>query len=233
MPTVCRIQGTQELSVEVSGDIKEFHGQGSFALAVARGKTKLNGKLKAAIMDSNSLNTLYFGTGTTAGLMNAIYSDTTGSVIPAAGPYSVATTPPNSGTLNLDLGVTVNGVAYIRVLSAPTAGQYSVDVTTGIYTFAAADAGKRAYISYRYNYTMASAREFSLNNLPMGATPRFRLEYFTEFQGKRCFLELLSVVAPKLHLLGGKNDDFSVPEIDFQAQTDESGYAVGRLVVSE
>ena len=184
-------------------------------------------------MDSNSLNTLYFGTGTTAGTMNAIHADTTGSIIPAVSPFSIATTPPNSGVLNLDLGVTVNGVAYIRVQGAPTAGQYSVDTETGIYTFAAADAGKRAYITYRYSYSLLSAREFSLNNLPMGSSPRFKLVYHSMFQGKGCFLELYSVVAPKLHLLGGKNDDFSVPEVDFQAQTDESGYAVGRLVVTE
>ena len=234
VPTPCRIQGLQELSLEFSGDIKEFHGSGQFPLAIAKGKVKVNGKIKGAVMDSTSLNTLYFGTGSTAGTMRAIHADSDGTEIPDAGPYSIPVNVPNGGTLELDLGVLVNGVAYMRVSGVtPTTGQYSVDTETGIYTFAAADAGKRAYISYAYNYASTGARQFALNNLQMGAAPRFRLITSTEFQGKRAVVDLYSITAPKLHLLGGKNDDFSVPELDYQASVDDSGFSLGTLTLSE
>lgn len=231
VPTPCRVQGLQELSVEVSGDTKEFHGQGRFALAVAQGKTKINGKLKGAFLDGHSLNTLYFGTGYSSGTMTAIMPDVTGTVIPSS-PSTIKPTVPASGTFLQDEGVTVNGVAYIRVASAPTAGQYAVSAD-GTYTFATADAGKTAYISFKYSYTAANAKQITLNNLPMGMAPRFRLEYVTTYNGKRAYLELASVIAPKLSLIGSKNDDFSIPDLDFAAQADDSGYYIGKLLLSE
>ena len=231
VPTPCRIQGLQELSVEISGDTKEFHGQGRYALAVAQGKTKLNGKLKGAFLDGNSLNTLYFGSGVQSGTMTAIMPDVTGTPIPSS-PSTIKPTPPASGTFLEDAGVSVNGVVYIRVASAPTAGQYSVSAD-GTYSFASTDAGKVAYISYKYSYTSAAAKQITLNNLPMGMAPRFRLEYVTQFNGKRAYLELASVIAPKLSLLGSKNDDFSIPDLDFAAQADDSGFYIGKLILSE
>lgn len=217
----------QELSVEIAGDIKEFHGQGRYALAIAQGKVKVSGKMKGAIMDALSLNTLFFGTGTTSGTMKAIYADTTGTTIAA----TVTPVVPNGGTVDSDDGVMIGGVAFQRVASAPATGQYAYN--EGVYTFATADVGKLAYISFTYIYPLAAAKKFSLNNLPMGSCPRFRLEYMTEYQGKKVCLILYAVVAPKLRLLGGKNDDFSVPDIDFQAACDDSGFALGELVVCE
>ena len=47
------------------------------------------------------------------------------------------------------------GVALTPVVSAPISGQYSVDATTGIYTFAAADVGTSIQIAYSYyRYTL-------------------------------------------------------------------------------
>lgn len=48
-----------------------------------------------------------------------------------------------------DVSVTIAGVAATKVASAPATGQYSVS-STGLYTFAAADAGKAAVVTYGY-----------------------------------------------------------------------------------
>ena len=229
LPTPVRLAAVQEFSFEFSGDLKEFYGKGRYALDVAQGKVKASGKLKGAILDGRSLDTLFFGSGLNLpGSMVELYADTTGVPIPANTPP----TPPMSGVYLEDAGVMVDGVALVRVASAPTAGQYALAVD-GTYTFAAADAGKTAYISYRYSYTSASAKRIAFNNLPMGATPRFRLVYCTKYKGKSMYLDLFSVVAPKLNLFGAKNEDYSVPELDFSAQTDASGFNLGELRVLE
>ncbi len=56
------------------------------------------------------------------------------------------------GVWATDEGVAINGVAAVRVTTAPAAGQYRNVVASNVptYTFAAADTGKTATISYGY-----------------------------------------------------------------------------------
>lgn len=231
IPTPVRLAGTQEYSLEFSGDLKEFHGSGRYALAVAQGKVKLGGKLKAAMINGATLNTLFFGLGTTGGLMDAIKDDTVGALIPTT-PFTVTPVVPSTGTWVEDLGViSASGIGLTRVASAPATGQYSV--AAGVYTFAVADVATRVYISFRYTYTLAAAKRIDLSNLDMGQTPRFKMIYQGQFNNKRCLVVLESVVAPKLMMIGAKNDDFSVPELEFSAQTEDSGFSVGYIVTSE
>lgn len=63
------------------------------------------------------------------------------------GPYTI-----DVGTTNLtDLGVTTDlGVPYIKVTSGLGTGEYMVNETTGVYTFASADQGDSILISYGY-----------------------------------------------------------------------------------
>ena len=233
LPTPVRLAAVQEFSFEFSGDLKEFYGKGRYALDVAQGKVKASGKLKGAILDGRSLDTLFFGSGLNLpGAMVELYADTTGVPFPANTPYTHKPVPPSGGTYLEDAGVMVDGVTFVRVASSPAKGQYALSVD-GTYTFAAADAGKTAYISYRYSYVSASAKRIAFNNLPMGATPRFRLVYCTKYKGKSMYMDLFSVVAPKLNLFGAKNEDYSVPELDFSAQTDASGFNLGELIVNE
>lgn len=56
------------------------------------------------------------------------------------------------GVWATDEGVKINGATAVRVASAPITGQYTVTMTGSIptYTFAAADTGKAAVITYGY-----------------------------------------------------------------------------------
>lgn len=58
-------------------------------------------------------------------------------------------TPTTGGAWSIDRGVTIDGVAATEVASGPVAGQYAVN-DAGKYTFAAADAGKLAIMTYGY-----------------------------------------------------------------------------------
>lgn len=141
---------------------------------------------------------------------------------------------PNGGQFVEDAGVMgEDGTAYIKVASgAPTAGQYTVS-NTGLYTFHESAKGKTVFISFAYTQTMPSAKKIELSNMAMGNTPTFKLKYLTQFKGKKALLELESVTSGKLGLFSTKNDDFSVPEIDFTASTDEAGFKVGTLWIQE
>ena len=66
--------------------------------------------------------------------------------IPAT-PFQI--TPTNDGQWIADIGVTIAGVAAIKVTENPAAGEYTVD-QDGLYTFAAADENKEAVITYDY-----------------------------------------------------------------------------------
>lgn len=230
-PSPIRVAGLQEMSLDFSGDLKEFFGQQRFALAVAQGKVKTGGKFKGALINGPALNTLFFGAGLTGGTMKSLVADTTGTTIPTT-PYTITPTVPSSGTWVEDLGVVdSNGLNMTRVASAPATGQYSV--AAGVYTFAAADTSKKVYISYSYTFTDAGSKRIQFQNLPMGFSPSFKLHYRTSFQGKECLLVLESVISTKLMMFGTKNDDFSVPEIDFTAQADASGFSIGDIYTRE
>ena len=228
-PTPIRIAGLQELSIDFAGELKEFFGQNRYALATAMGKVKVNGKMKGALINGQALNTMFFGDQFATGTMKAIHADTTGQSISA----SITITPPNGGTFTEDLGIVgSDGTTFIKVAGAPEAGQYAV-TSGGVYSFNTADNGKHAYISYSYSYTLASAKKITLNNMAMGNTPSIKLQYLSAYKGKRALLELESITSTKLGLFSTKNDDFSVPEIDFHAATDAAGYRLGTLWVQE
>lgn len=230
-PTPIRVMGLQELSIDMSGDLKEFYGTNRFALAVAQGKVKTSGKFKGALINGASLNALFFGAGLTSGTMRSVVADNVGAVIPTT-PFTITPTVPNTGTWQEDLGVMdSNAVAMTRVASGPAANQYSV--AAGVYTFAAADVAKRVFISYAYSFTSTQAKRIQLQNLPMGSSPAFKMHYLTRFQGQDCLLVLESVVSTKLGLFSSKNDDFSVPEIDFTAQADATGTTLGDIFTRE
>lgn len=231
VPTPIRIAGLQEMSLEFSGDLKEFHGANRFALAVAQGKVKTNGKFKGALINGLALNTLFFGSGLTGGTMKSLVADTTGTLIPGT-PFTITPTVPSSGAWAEDLGVVdANGLTMTKVASAPATGQYSV--SAGVYTFAAADTGVRVYISFAYTYASAGAKRIQLQNMAMGSTPAIKVHYLGRFGGKECLTVLESVVSTKLMMFGSKNDDFSVPEIDFSAQADAAGYSLGDIYTRE
>lgn len=69
---------------------------------------------------------------------------------PTAAPYTLVALAPY-GVFATDSGVFyANGAALAPVAANPGAGQYTVDPTSGTYTFSAADAGASVALSYGY-----------------------------------------------------------------------------------
>lgn len=205
-----------DISLDMSFDTKTLYGNLQFPVAVGRGKGKIAGKAKFAQLNGTLINSLFFGQSLTNGVLSDVY-DTTG----VAAATTVTPTVPNSGTWSADLGVRdANGLPMTRVASAPATGQYSV--SAGAYTFAAADAGKTVFISYQYTATSTSAVQSIVQNLPMGYAPSFKADLYLPFNGKSLVVSVQNAIANKLSF-ATKQDDFMVPEFDFDCFAGANG----------
>lgn len=213
-PSPFLIAGMQDVSLDLSADLKMLYGSNAFAIAIGRGKQKLDVKLKNAQVTARIWNSIYFGQSLSAGIYDTVI-DLAGAAIPAT-PFQITPTVPGSGTWGFNLGVRdVNNLPYARVTSGPTTGQYSV--VAGVYTFATADVGKIVYIDYNYTATSAIAQKLILLNPIMGQSPTFQFDMTIPYNGNKFNLTLNSCVSTKMSI-GTKLDDFTLPEFDFSAQ---------------
>ncbi len=206
----------QETSLDITFEQKELYGSNSqFPLAVGNGKAKVTGKAKLGSINGDLLSNLFFGQSSTYGLTSVNY-DTVGSTVPAATPFTITVTPPNSGTFGTDLGVILasTGIALEKVASAPAAGQYSE--SAGVYTFNAAQASALVYINYSYTATSTTAKSSTIVTKPMGYAPSFRLDLYIPYSGKQFVCTLYNCISNKF-AIQTKLDDFNYPEIDFVA----------------
>lgn len=221
-PTPIQLGVLQDLGIDISFDTKMLYGQNQFPVAVGRGKGKMSGKAKMAQFSGAMINSLVFGQTLSNGILNNV-NDTTGALIPTT-PFTVTPTVPNTGTWTADLGVRdANGIPYTRVASAPTTGQYSV--AAGVYTFAAADTAKQVFISFQYTATSTVAKKSTVLNLPMGYAPTFKADIFVPYAGKSLVLTIPQCLASKFGI-STKQDDFLIPEFDFEGFADSAGNAI-------
>lgn len=220
-PTPVKFGTLQEVSLDLSYDMKQLYGQNQFPVAVGRAKGKVSGKAKMADINGALLAGIYFGQATSVGLV-ATNIDTTGSVVPTT-PFQITPTPPNSGVYSRDLGVRDStGKVYTRGSTASAAGIYAL--TGGQYTFNTGDAGKTVYIDYVY--TKASGgTTLDIANQAMGYMPTFRVELFMPYQGKTMQVQIPNAVSTKISF-ATKLDDFTVPEFDFEGFADSAGKVI-------
>jgi hypothetical protein len=232
-PTPIKVASLQSFSVDETSDEKLLYGQGKYAEDAADGKSKLTAKGTNARVQARLWHAVRYGQ-TLANGIDRMYIDTTGTAIPAApGPYTITPTPPSSGTFVKDLGVAVlsNGVVMTRIASGtPTTGQYTV--SSGVYTFAAADAGVTVLINYEYTATSTSAAILDIYNTPMGSSPRFELQFQTSYSGEFLTYIFPNVKCNKLSL-ATKLDDYTIPELDFTILPDQNTGKLMRIATSK
>ena len=320
-PTPYPLMALQSGEVDFAGDIKELFGQNQFPVAAARGKMKIQIKVKPARILAAVWNAIFFGQTVAAGLISN-YTDTTGFVVPPAaaggvtslavgaggtayslgdvvtlttgtktvaaqaivtavaagvvtglqvsnsGAYTVAPTaagattggtgtgltvtatmtasavvvsaPFNAisttaytGTYAADLGVlnAATGASLKRVATTPATGQYSVNVATGVYTFASADAGTAVLINYQYSNANPTNSNMTVVNLPMGYMPTFKTDMTVAYLGKMTTFSFPMCVANKMNM-AFKNEDFAVPDFSFEAFDPGNGQVM-KLSLSE
>jgi hypothetical protein len=217
----------QEIGIDIDWQVKELWGQNQFPVDIARGQGKITGKAKFARIFGAVYGDLFFGQTPATGQLTIAENEA--AAVPAATPYTVNVA--NAATFIDDLGVyyAATGQRFTRVTTAANEGEYSVNLATGIYTFAAADAGAAVLVSYAY--TVATGRKIVITNQVMGFTPVFAATFYTvkATQGASAGLSLRlnACTATKLSL-PTKIDDYEIQEFDFSAFADASG-TIGTL----
>jgi hypothetical protein len=224
----------QDVQIDWDWTTRELWGQYQFPVDIARGQGKIVGKAKFARIFGAIYGDLFFGQTPATGQLTIAENEA--ATAPATSPYTV--TVANAATYADDLGVFYAaganaGNRFTRVTTASAAGQYSVNLATGIYTFAAADAGVSLLISYLYN--ASAGKKLILTNQLIGYTPTFKATFYTTktTQGAPAGLALVlnACTATKLSL-PTKIDDYEIQEFDFSAFADATG-AIGTLSVNE
>ena len=225
----------QDVAIDFDWHTKELYGQFQFPVDIARGQGKITGKAKYARIFGAIYGDLFFGQTPAAGQLTVAENEP--QTVPATAPYTV--TVNNAAQFADDLGVYYAsgpnaGGRFTRVATPAAAGQYSVNLATGIYTVSAADDGAALQISYLYTNPTAG-KKLVLTNQFMGYTPTFKSTFYTTktTQGVPAGLSLVlnACTASKLSL-PTKIDDYAIQDFDFSAYADATG-TIGTLSVNE
>lgn len=215
-PTPRRIATLQEVSFSFKGSNKELMGENMFAEAVGRSDIKTTGKAKTAKFSADAFNDIFFNQEAKDGHQAVAY-DEEGTV--ASNTYTV--TKGADFVQDLGVGYKLTGIQLKRAASAPAVGEYTVNESTGQYTFNAADDDKDMLFSYVYQDD-TGGKTIDLVNMLAGEAPTFQGIFFNRFQKGSVFLKLNACVAENLDM-GFKSGDFAMPDFGFMAQADASG----------
>lgn len=223
LPSPSKFGTLQDVSLDISGDVKELYGQKQFPEAVARGKIKITGKAKFAWINGKQLNDLFFGqtmgSGTVKVALDEVKTVSAGSA-----------TVTNSAQFVSDLGVryTATGLPFTKATSAPTVGQYTF--SAGVYTFNTGDNGTNN-VAISYTYTAAgSGSQINVTNQLMGFAPTIQItlaELYNDTAAAPNQLNVLlyAAIASKL-TIATKQEDFIIPEFDFQCFANPAGKVI-------
>lgn len=215
------IMGTlQDVSLDLSVELKTLYGSKRYPIAVGQGKGKTEIKATYAEFDAGILGSLFLGKASSAGIKAAVL-DPAAVAVPAT-PFQLTVTPPSSGTFVEDLGVfnADTGVQLTRVASSPATGEYSVN-GSGQYTFASADEGDNVKISYEYS-AATGGKVWTLSNETMGYSPSFSVLLQNGYDGKTMVCKLNKAISGQL-TVPLKNDDFGIYDFSAEAFDDGTG----------
>ncbi len=209
----------QEISLNISTSTKSLFGQYNFPVAIGSGTRKMTGKAKLARISGQALGSLFFGVAPSAGSTQTQYGEATS--VPSSSPYSYTTSLHTTFVADQGVVYAASALPLKQVASNPSAGQYSV--SSGVYTFAAADAGAAVLISYTYAVA-SSGESIAVSSQLIGPTVTFSANLFATdpTNGKQFSMLLYNCVADKL-ALGTKLEDFMVPELDFACFANAAG----------
>lgn len=231
-PTPKQFGTIQDVSFEISQDLKELRGQAKFPEDVAPGNMKGAGKVMFGRLDVDTFNQLLFAEQSEPTGIQVIQANELRN-IPGVGPFTIQVT--NFATFTNDLSVYYNsgplaGKRFINSgVVAPAVGQYQVNTGTGTYTFNAGDANVQVAISYTWSNASTGVTFTVLNHL-MGYGPVCEVWLSQPYQGTNG----IHLYAVRFAKLGApmKREDYEIGEMDFQFFANASGQVMDFFQVS-
>lgn len=213
-PTPQEVGIIQDISMTLSGDIKELYGQFQWPVDSAVGKRSIKGTFNFAQITNTFLNQLFFAETVVPGLIETAYREAHN--IPAATAFTVTVDEATDfvddlGVINQNTGLPFTDIGT----GTPATGQYTFAPLTGIYTFAAADASVPITISYTYTST-TTGTTLTVGNRVMGFGPILNLTIPFLYQGNKFAFNLPNVRLGKIDIKS-KLDDYTMMSTDFSA----------------
>jgi hypothetical protein len=219
----------QDVNLEFDQKLVPLRGQFKGPDDVAPSDMSIKGKGGFALLEPEIYNSLFFADTIVSGLTAIpVTSGVDGELdtIPSTSPYTVTVT--NHSTWVEDLGVRYQATGgYLQqVPSSPTQGEYTV--AAGVYTFNAADAGLKVYISYTFTVTNSgtpgnsNARTMNVINHTQGYGPIFELWLMDSYQNADNGLHLYACRASKMSA-PHKRDNYVISDFEFEAFPNSGG----------
>lgn len=228
--TPVEIGTLQNAKIDFTADIKSLYGLNSFPVDTAIGKRAIKGTAAFAQLEFTTWNSLMFGSAGSAAAGGQPTSYREAHSIPGTSPYTVAIMPPSSGTFVQDGGVryVTNGQPLVAIASGtPAIGEYTV--SSGTYTFAAADEGKAVVITYSYSLT-TNGQTFTITNQAMGTGPIVGLQLLLPYEAPAYNQMDKGIYLPNVRFgslsLTTKLDDYTEENTSFEAFASPSGQVV-------
>jgi hypothetical protein len=221
-PTPQSFATLQDVNVDFGATIKDLRGQNQYPDDTAISDRKITWKAGFGRMDIDAYNNIIAAESSigTGGQPMEVNEDHT---IPASGPYTITVT--NSADTPLtDFGVLYKstGQKFTKVPSGVAAGEYTY--SSGVYTFAAADAGTEVLISYAY--TVMTGRTLTVNNHVQGYGPALEMRVPLPYQELTAGVpNMLRLFLCKVGKMGFplKRADYLITDIEGEAYANAAG----------
>jgi hypothetical protein len=220
-PTPINFGLVQKVSVDTSVSVKELYGQYAFPVAVGSGTRKVTCKASLARFSGQALGRLFYNQIPTPGSTISQFAEV--HSVPGSSPFTI--TVSNATHFVADQGVVyaLTGLPLIAVASAPVTGQYAVNTTTGVYTFATGDQAAGVLISYTYT-SSSQGESLAIGNPLIGPTSTFMATLFaTDPTTNAQFSVTLNQCVASKFSFDTSIEDFAKPDFEFQAFANAAG----------
>jgi hypothetical protein len=220
-PTPINFGLVQKVTVDTSVSVKELYGQYAFPVAVGSGTRKVTCKASLARFSGQALGRLFYNQIPTPGSTISQFAEV--HSVPGSSPFTI--TVSNATHFVADQGVVyaLTGLPLIAVASAPVTGQYAVNTTTGVYTFATGDQAAGVLISYTYT-SSSQGESLAIGNPLIGPTSTFMATLFaTDPTTNAQFSVTLNQCVASKFSFDTSIEDFSKPDFEFQAFANAAG----------
>lgn len=172
-PTPTQVAIVQNVKFTIAGDIKSLFGPNQYPVDTAVGKRTIKGSFEFGQITNNLMSQLFFADAVSTGVVATITDPAT--AIPAT-PFQITVAEASHFVQDFGVVNAVTGVPFV-LHATPTAGQYSVNVATGVYTFSSADnvSGVTVLITYSWTDTATGTTMVAANH-QMGWGPILGLD---------------------------------------------------------
>ena len=224
-PTPMGLGVLQNIKLTLGADIKSLYGIDQWAVDTAIGKRSIKGSFEFAQISNLLMSQLFFGDAVTAGDVVTTTYPGEAHTVPASSVYTITVTNAADTPL-VDYGVTyaATGISLENVGagSLTAAGQYKVNLSTGVYTFDSADASAAVLINYSWTPASPAGTTLTAATHPMGWGPLIALNLVFPYEGGGLGFYLPNVRLGKIDV-ATKLEDYTMYTTDYEGFAGPNG----------